>query len=105
MSQDPLCPNSSQKVQKEVSQMANRNLSPVILLGGLSVNLNHLKSKFCKIQSMSMQSKHAVCSNARSYELSYINVDTVNRYKLQNRSIRLTLSVQPSRAMQTGITT
>ena len=45
MSQDPLCPNLSQKVQKEVSKMANRNLSPVILLGGLSVNLNHLKMK------------------------------------------------------------
>ena len=43
MSQAPLCPNLSQKVQKEVSKMANRNLSPVILLGGLSVNLNHLK--------------------------------------------------------------
>ena len=43
MSQGPLCPNLSQKVQKEVSQMANRHLSPVILLGGLSVNLNHLK--------------------------------------------------------------
>ena len=26
--------------------MANRNLSRVILLGGLSVNLNHLKSKW-----------------------------------------------------------
>ena len=44
MSQGPLCPNLRQKVQKEVSQMANRNLSPVILLGGLSVNLNHLKT-------------------------------------------------------------
>ena len=43
MSQGPLCPNLTQKVQKEVSQMANRNFSPVILLGGLSVNLNHLK--------------------------------------------------------------
>ena len=42
MSQGPLCPNLSQKVQAEVSQMANRNLSRVILLGGLSVNLNHL---------------------------------------------------------------
>ena len=47
MSQGPLCPNLTQKVQKEVSQMVNRNFSPVILLGGLSVNLNHLKkSKF-----------------------------------------------------------
>ena len=44
MSQGPLHPNLSQKVQKEVSQMANRNLSCVILLGGLSVNLNHLKT-------------------------------------------------------------
>ena len=43
MSQGPLCPNLSQKVQKEVSQMANHNLSCVILLGGLSVN--HLKIK------------------------------------------------------------
>ena len=43
MSQGPLCPNLTKKVQKEVSQIANRNLSPVILLGGLSVNLNHLK--------------------------------------------------------------
>ena len=47
MSQGPLCPNLSQKVQKEVSQMANRNLSCVILLGGLSVNLNHLKREVC----------------------------------------------------------
>ena len=44
MSQDPLCPNLSQKVQAEVSQMANCNLSRMILLGGLSVNLNHLKT-------------------------------------------------------------
>ena len=46
MSQGALCPNLSQKVQKEVSQMANRNLSCAMLLGGLSVNLNHLKSAF-----------------------------------------------------------
>ena len=45
MSQGPLCPNLSQKVQAEVSQMANHNLSCVILLGGLSVNLNHLKTE------------------------------------------------------------
>ena len=43
MSQGPLCPNLTHKVQKEVSQMVNRNFSPVILLGSLSVNLNHLK--------------------------------------------------------------
>ena len=45
MSQGPLCPNLTKKFQAEVSQMANRNLSCVILLGGLSVNLNHLKMR------------------------------------------------------------
>ena len=45
MSQGPLYPNLTQKVQAEVSQVANHNLSCVILLGGLSVNLNHLKTK------------------------------------------------------------
>ena len=45
MSQGPLCPNLSQKVQKEVSQMANCNLSCAMVYGGLSVNLNHLKTK------------------------------------------------------------
>ena len=44
MSQGPLCPNLTQKVQKEVSQIANRNFPRPILLGGLSVNLNHLKT-------------------------------------------------------------
>ena len=44
MSQGPLCPNLTKKGQAKVSQMANRNLSRVILLGGLSVNLNHLKT-------------------------------------------------------------
>ena len=48
MSQGPLCPNLTQKVQKEVSQIANRNLPRPILLGGLSVNLNHLKSDICQ---------------------------------------------------------
>ena len=38
MSQGPLCPNLSQKVQKEVSQMANHNLPHTMLSGGLSVN-------------------------------------------------------------------
>ena len=31
MSQGPLCPNLSQKVQKEVSQMTNRNLLHMML--------------------------------------------------------------------------
>ena len=43
MSQGPLCPNLTKKVQKEVSQKANHNLPCAMLLGGLSVNLNHIK--------------------------------------------------------------
>ena len=43
MSQGPLCPNLTKKVQKEVSQMANHKLSCAMPIGGLSVNLNHLK--------------------------------------------------------------
>ena len=43
MSQGPLCPNLTQKFQKEVSQMVNRNLPIGMLLGGLSLHLNHLK--------------------------------------------------------------
>ena len=50
MSQGPLCPNLTQKVQKEVSQIANRNLPHAMLLGGLSVNLNHLKSTEEKVR-------------------------------------------------------
>ena len=43
MSQGPLCPNMTKNVQKEVSQIANCNLLCMMLLGGLSVHLNHLK--------------------------------------------------------------
>ena len=56
MSQGALCSNLSQKVQKEVSQMANCNFSHVILLGGLSVNLNHLKQRLLGEKSYSEQS-------------------------------------------------
>ena len=41
-SQVPLCPNLTKKFQKEVFQIVNHNLPLVMLLGGLSVNLNHL---------------------------------------------------------------
>ena len=43
MSQGPLCPNLTQKFQKEMSQIANHNFPLVMLLGGLSLHLNHLK--------------------------------------------------------------
>ena len=43
MSEGPLCPNLTKKVQKKVYQMVNHNLPHAMLQGGLSVNLNHLK--------------------------------------------------------------
>ena len=66
MSQGPLCPNLSQKVQAEVSQMANHNLSRVILLGGLSVNLNHLKTgKIVKGHLCSIRGYGVILSDVR----------------------------------------
>ena len=44
MSQGVLCPNLRKKFQKEVSQIADYKLPIATTIGGLSVNLNHLKS-------------------------------------------------------------
>ena len=44
MSQGVLCPNLTKKFQSKVSQMANHKLPCAVAIGGLSVNLNHLKS-------------------------------------------------------------
>ena len=49
MSQGQLCPNLTKKFQKEVSQMANRNFPYPMLIGGLSVNLNHLKKRLLSL--------------------------------------------------------
>ena len=58
MSQGPLCPNLTKKGQAEVSQMANRNLSRVILLGGLSVNLSvNLESQIGNLNHHQPQGK------------------------------------------------
>ena len=46
MSQGPLYGIFFKKVQKEVYQMANHSLPIGMLYGGLSVNLNHLKTLF-----------------------------------------------------------
>ena len=44
MCQAVLSPNLTKKFQWEVSQIADNRFPLVMLLGGLSVNLNHLKS-------------------------------------------------------------
>ena len=45
MCQAVLSPNLTKKFQWEVSQIAHNRFPCVMLLGGLSVNLNHLKKK------------------------------------------------------------
>ena len=45
MCQAVLSPNLTKKFQWEVSQIAHNRFPCVTLLGGLSVNLNHLKMK------------------------------------------------------------
>ena len=45
MSYGVMFPNWTQTFQKEVSQMEDHKLPCAVLNGGLSVNLNHLKSK------------------------------------------------------------
>ena len=67
MSQGPLCPNLTKKGQAEVSQMANRNLSRVILLGGLSVNLNHLKTHPTSLKTRQQMSKSFLKETVKSF--------------------------------------
>ena len=45
MPQGVLCPNLTKKFQKEVSQIVDYKLPIATTIGGLSVNLNHLKIK------------------------------------------------------------
>ena len=47
MCQAVLSPNLTKKFQWEVSQIADNRFPCVMLLGGLSVNLNHLKRSSC----------------------------------------------------------
>ena len=72
MSQGPLCPNLTQKVQKEVSQIANRNLPRPILLGGLSVNLNHLKIRLRYIFARNHQIMYMIKQGDTWYNLKKI---------------------------------
>ena len=57
MSQGPLCPNLTKKFQKEVSQITNCNLPRPMLLGGLSLNLNHLKTLTCSVSGIKCNKK------------------------------------------------
>ena len=50
MCQAVLSPNLTKKFQWEVSQIADNRFPCVMLLGGLSVNLNHLKRQGVKLK-------------------------------------------------------
>ena len=56
MCQAVLSPNLTKKFQWEVSQIANNRFPCVTLLGGLSVNLNHLKNT--KITAFTIKISH-----------------------------------------------
>ena len=116
MFQGPLCPNLSQKVQKEVYQMANHNFPCTMLQGGLSVNLNHLKSKYsnynnvlCKtIRLAKVQFYQNMCSEYKTHTkklwglineisgkhsnktslIEYLKIDNVNEYSAKKISDR-----------------
>ena len=64
MSQAVLSPNLTKKFQWEVSQIANNRFPCVMLLGGLSVNLNHLKR--CQVvKKMSSCQKDVKCQKIK----------------------------------------
>ena len=60
MCQAVLSPNLTKKFQWEVSQIADNRFPCVMLLGGLSVNLNHLKIGK-NVQKMSNCQKDVKC--------------------------------------------
>ena len=65
MCQAVLSPNLTKKFQWEVSQIADNRFPCVMLLGGLSVNLNHLKSKFLLDHSLHLPVMTPACSRPR----------------------------------------
>ena len=91
MSQSPLCPNLTKKVQKEVSQIANRNLSLVILLGGLSVNLNHLKTAKLNLQNFRVPSpwKLGISGIWKEFPVKMNNYSTVRILQVRLASHQL----------------
>ena len=93
MSQGPFCPNLSQKVQAEVSQMANRNLSRVILLGGLSVNLNHLKTETFSLKDPSFAREFFACQHFKSdirkdNRRSHVKLDNILFYLFKKEKMK-----------------
>ena len=70
MCQGPLCPNLSQKVQKEVFQMANCKLSCAMPQGGLSVILNHLKIRTTMVEIITKDSNRATMVEIITKEIS-----------------------------------
>ena len=66
MCQAVLSPNLTKKFQWEVSQIANNRFPLVMLLGGLSVNLNHLKRKKIKMSKENIENLIEVLNSSSS---------------------------------------
>ena len=64
------------KIQRKVSQKANRNLSPVILLGGLSINLDHLKIKCATDQFLLLMVKGVMADKMKDLQPSVDDLAT-----------------------------
>ena len=64
MSQGPLCPNLTKKVQKEVSQMANRKLSCAMLYRWFK----------CKLKPPKNQTDQLLCSAMNNLKQSVVGV-------------------------------
>ena len=70
MCQVVLSPNLTKKFQWEVSQIAHNRFPCVTLLGGLSVNLNHLKTKVMQELRDS--------NNQRNFDYMFANIKVYN---------------------------
>ena len=67
MSQCPLCPNLSQKVQKEVSQMANRNLPIAMLYRWFKCKLKPPKKESNTKDSSVINARHCLWIKKTKY--------------------------------------
>ena len=82
MCQAVLSPNLTKKFQWEVSQIADNRFPCMMLLGGLSVNLNHLKSMYSKLCQKSISSVHISVTNYMSMKWNRVtNMKDLHRGK------------------------
>ena len=79
MSQGPLYPNLSQKVQKEVSQMANRKLSCAMLYKWFKCKLKPPKNWLCESLMAAIHRKSCIKFIRKSLVVSVVLVVSVGK--------------------------